>query len=213
MSDATGDVFPPDRIEGIEPIGKDQKKVVSPDAFKTYMQQPSPTPGQTGGVPSPFDLSRTDAHPIAGTPTVDSLLSQMSTTHSKMSDLNSRLNTPNLKLNHAQKYLLNNKLADAKAHINSAAAKVGLSPPPSKEIPTGSNPLAKFLAILSDGQYQLHAAQEQLQHMKMEGKTLDPGELLLMQVKLGKANNEIEYASILISKAVDTTKQLFNIQL
>jgi hypothetical protein len=214
LFDLDGGITPPDRIEGVEAIGKDQKKLTTPAPFQSYMQQPSPMAQNTAGIPSPFDLSREGGgRAIAGTPSVDSVLSQVNTANSKMTGLHSDLNTPKLTLNHAQKYLVGNKLADARAHINSAASKLGIEPPPPKDTPSDANPLVKFMNILTDGQNQLNSAKDQLESMKMDGKTMNPGDLLLMQVKLGKANSEIDYASTLVSKAVDATKQLFGIQL
>lgn len=202
----------PDRIEPTQPIGMDAKKLTTPTPFAPFMQ-PTATPNPTSQAPSPFDLSQGGGKPIAGTPSMDSLLAQINMSQATIGDIQKHLNTPNLKLNRAQKYLLGNKLADAKAHITSATSKVGVEAPQPKEVTPGSTPLSKFLSILTDGQYQLEAAKNQLEKMKGDGKTVNPAELLLMQVKLGKAQNEIEYSSVLVSKAVDSMKQLFSIQL
>lgn len=205
-------ISPTDRIDPVQPLGADQKKLVTPTPFQNYMQ-PTQTPSPTQGVPSPFDLSQAGGHPITGKPSMDSLLTQINQTEKTMGDVNRFLNTPNLKLNHAQKYLIGNKLADSKAYINSATSKVGVEPAPPKDLTPGSTPLMKFVALISDGMSQMHAAKTQLEQMKMDGKSLNPGELLLMQVKLGKAQTEIEYASILLSKAVEIPNKFFQIQI
>jgi len=42
---------------------------------------------------------------------------------------------------------------------------------------------------------------------------MNPGDILLIQVKLAKAKQELEYSSVLLSTAVRDIKTLFNIQL
>ena len=52
-----------------------------------------------------------------------------------------------------------------------------------------------------------------IQNMKLKGGSLSPAALLTIQVKLAKAQQELEYSSVLLSKAVDDIKTMFNIQL
>ena len=212
MSDFPEGVFPTEGIEPIQPLGSDQKKLVSSTPFQTFMQ-PTSTESPMTNAPSPFDLSHVKGQVIAGKPTVDSILAQVQSTQGAITDAQTHLNTPNLKLNRAQKYLISNKLTDAKAHINSTADKIGIDPLSTKETPAGTNPIVKFLAILTDGQQQLESAKQGLFQLQKQGTAINPAELLLMQIKLGKAQHEIEYASVLLAKAVDSMKQFFNIQI
>jgi len=73
--------------------------------------------------------------------------------------------------------------------------------------------LQRFLSLISDGQNQLEAAQEQLASLQKRGESLSPGDMLLVQIKLNKAQQEIEYSSLLLSKAIDDMKMMMNIQL
>jgi hypothetical protein len=203
------------RIIPTGPVGSERKETGMPtQPFQSFMQQPSGalTPRVTS-APSPFELSQGQQSFLPGKPTFDTLLSQVNSAQQSMGDLSNQLNTPNLRLNRAQRYLLGNKLSDAKAHIRSAATKFGVEESPEESGGAIATPLGKFLAMLTDGQYQLQAAKEQLQKMQSSGKQLHPADFLLIQVKLNKAQVEIEYSSVLLSKAIDAMKQLFNIQL
>jgi hypothetical protein len=78
---------------------------------------------------------------------------------------------------------------------------------------TFSGPLGKFLALLKDGQSQLASAQKQLQDLKDKGTNITPGDFLLIQVKISKATQELEYTSVLLSNAVQDFKTLMQVQL
>jgi hypothetical protein len=57
------------------------------------------------------------------------------------------------------------------------------------------------------------SAQNQLMNLKGKGADLKPADFLSIQLKLAHAQQEIEYASIMLSKAVEDIKTMFNIQL
>ena len=66
---------------------------------------------------------------------------------------------------------------------------------------------------LADGQQQLVSAQRQLQSLKAKGDSLAPADFLLIQVKLNKAQQELDFTSVLLSNAVSGFKTLMNVQL
>ena len=127
--------------------------------------------------------------------------------------LQNKLQTPNLNLKSSQKYLLRNKLTEANDQIRSAATKAGVDVgPPTPEM-SSQNPLNRFLGLLSDGQHQMDTAQQNLAQISQSGDTINPGQLLLVQTKLAKAQQELEYSSIIVNNAVSDVKMLFNVQL
>jgi hypothetical protein len=213
MSSPTDDLSRSERIGSTSPIGGDQKKMLTAQesTFQTFMQQaPAGQMGQAAPLTSPFDLPQ-HTSALAGTPTMDSLLSQTKSAHLTLGDINGQLNTPNLKLKQSSKYLLRNKLNDANAHLQTANVKLGANIP--EPTPAAAGPLGKFIGFVTDGQNQLQAAQRQLQSLKDKGDQLNPADMLLVQVKLNMAQQELEYSSVVLSKAVDDIKMLFNVQL
>lgn len=213
----TGTPKPEDitRLNIAGPVGEEQKKPsMGAPSFQSYMQSGEPNPllqGPKTAQVSPFDLAHGQV-PAAG-PTMTTLVAQANSAQSALGDLSNQLSTPNLKLKQSSKYILKNKLASAKANIRSASAKMGANEAPDKEIPTGAGPIQKFLALVTDGQNQLEEAKKQIQTLKDKGVGISPGDMLLIQIKLNKAQTEIEYSSVLLSKAVDDMKMLMNIQL
>ncbi|MGE5195912.1 MAG: hypothetical protein ACM3JI_01110 [Anaerolineae bacterium] len=211
--------FPEDvsRSQPIGPtrvVGEDTK--VSPStSFQSYMQQPANPLTKTmttTATQSPFDLAHGQGILPSG-PNVDTLLAQINSARGTMGDVHDLLQTPNLKLKRSSKYLLKNKLSDAKAHLHAASAKMGSKEVAEEPVSAGSGPIDKFLAYVTDGQNQLEAAKRHLQQLKDTGGQLNPADLLLIQIKLNKAQQELEYSSVLLSKAVDDMKMIFNIQL
>lgn len=205
-----------DKIEANPAIKGDEKgkNVNVGKSFDSYMNEPAQSStgaSQAQGV-SPFELAA--QKPLATqTPTMDSINSQMKSASGVLGDIQSQLNTKNLKLKQSQKYLLRNKLSEANAHIRTAATKAGVDvgEPPSM---TGrQNPIQKYLAYVTDGQNQLNLAQQKLSELSSSGHQLSAGQMLLIQVKMNKAQQSLEYSSILLSKAVDDIKMLFNIQI
>jgi hypothetical protein len=210
-----------DKIEATPPIGQETGKAPN-QTFKSFMEKGSSTqiPGAPGSkVPaatnSPFDLAAgAGGRPLATGPTMQSLLSQAVQAQTTLGDISNSLNTPKLKLKQSQKYLLKNKLTSANAHLRSANAKLGIEPPAAEaEPPSTTNPAHKFLSLVTDGQNQLEAAQAQLKHLSSSGTNVNPAELMLVQLKLNKAQQELEYSSIMLSNVVSDIKMLFGIQL
>ena len=200
------------KLNQMVPIGEEQKSAPT-QPFSSYMKnvEPNPLLGQKTPQISPFDLAHGQL-PAAG-PTMGTILAQATQAQATLGDLSTQLNTPGLKLKQSSKYILKNKLSSAKAHIRSAASKMGAEEVKDAPVLAGSGPLQKFLALVTDGQNQLENAQDLLKGLKDKGENLSPGDMLMIQIKLAKAQQEIEYSSILLSKAVDDIKMLINIQL
>ena len=209
----------PENIPGSNKINKpdtyEQKPSIKPnkEAFQSYMKEtPTENTVNTGQEVSPMDLAKSTTPQAAGV-SMDSLLGQTDNTANTINSLQNNLNTPNLKFKHSQQRLLDNKLTDAQSHINTASEKLGAPILPKTKVPAGSRPVVKFLSYVTDGQNQILAAKKQLQAIKAKGQALKPTDMLLVQVKLAQAQQELEYSSVLVSKVVDVIKQTINIQI
>jgi hypothetical protein len=69
------------------------------------------------------------------------------------------------------------------------------------------------MAYIDDGQGKMGAVQKKLDEMLSSKEQMRPADMMLMQIKMAQAQQEIEYSSVMLSKTVDALKQLFNIQL
>lgn len=207
----------PDDVSGAQPIkrlGDDQPlKGGSKELFQTYMDKAAEQSNGAQKPPSvsPFDLAHGQTALTQGA-NIDTLIAQAKTAQTTLGDINSQLNTKNLKLKQSQRYLLRNKLSDANAMLKAANAKVGGDIPP-PVASSGGGVIGKFLDFINEGQSHISAIQQQLMSLKEKGDSLNPADFLGIQLKLSRAQQEIEYASIMLSKAVEDMKMLFNVQL
>ena len=203
------------RTKGLTPIQPGEPKIqqeVTP--FRSFMAEGGPNPlleaGKTPQV-STFDLAHGRV-PAPG-PTFQTIQDQTKAANSLLGDINNQLNTPKLKLKQSSKYLLKNKLNSANAHIQSASSKLGAPKAEEEETPAGAGPLQRFLGMVTSGQNQLKLTQQHLADIAASGKEMRPADMLMIQIKLSKAQQELEYSSLLLGKAVDDLKMMMNIQL
>lgn len=160
---------------------------------------------------SPAEIPQT-AQTQRPPPSIDSILAQVGTAQDSLGNLNNQLNKKDLQLTNSQKTLLRSKLSNSSTHLRAVSETLGLdTPPPPPQ--TDKGPLAKFLGYVADGETQMKGVQMKLGEMQASGKPLNPADLLLMQVKMGQAQQELEYSSLLLSKAVSGITQLLNTQL
>lgn len=215
------EITPPDRsTDRIHP-GKslEFEKPVSqpPSTFESYMQGTANSARGSGstppGVQGPSPMQVTSPSSMQpGTPTFASLQAQARNVHDQLGTIADQLNTPNLKLKRSQNHLLKNKLQDANGYIRSGSAKLGIDTPPPEGGSTGS-PVARFLSYIGNGQDQLMAVQQKLAQLAKTNGELRPGDMMFLQIKMGQAQQEIEYSSTLLSKVIDSLKTIINTQL
>ena len=207
----------PDRLDPIKNIGEDKQSggpAPQKGSFDAYMEKAGQQPNAAGKPPgvSPLDLAQNQLQLTQG-PTFDSLMAQTKSVQGMLGDINNQLQTKNLKLKQSDRASLRSKMTSANSYLKAANVKLGAdvpaAPPPSS---TGGI-AGKFLNYVSEGQANLAAAQQQLMNLKGKGASLNPADFLAVQIKLAHAQQEIEYASIMLSKAVEDLKTLFNIQL
>jgi flagellar hook-basal body complex protein FliE len=218
MVDKPGDVEDPGRVFSTQSIGSSGKEslAVPNQSFSSIMQKgAAPNPMETAGkssMISPFNLMQGQA-PVATMPSLDTLMSQVKNVHSTLGDINSQLNTPNLKLKASTKYLVKSKLTDANEHLRTFNDRIGADVPKEPDATKFSGPLGRFFAYLNDGQAQMESAKMQLQNLKDKGTNMSPSDFLLVQIKMNKAQQLLEFTSVLLSNAVSGFKQLMQVQL
>lgn len=220
MVDTTlpGDIEDPGRVFPTEPVGTGEKESLkmptSTQPFSNFMQGAANPMAAAGKSPmiSPFALMQGQTQ-VSAAPTMATLMAQMNNVQSTLGDINTHLNTPKLRLRASTKYLLKNKMSEANDNLRTFNAKIGAQVPAEPDPSTFSGPLGRFFAYLNDGQSQMEQAKMQLQNLKDKGTNISPGDFLLIQVKLNKAQQLLEFSSVLLSNAVSDIKQLMQVQL
>jgi hypothetical protein len=208
----------PDRLDSIKKIGEDKQTggpvpQPAPGSFESAMEKAAqqPSPGTKPEGVSPFELAQKQSPLIQG-PTFDNLLSQTKSVQGLLGDVNTQLQTKNLKLKQSDRASLRSKLTNANSYLKAANVKMGADV---VETPTPQSGgiIGKFLGYVTQGQANVAAAQKQLLDLKSKGDALKPADFLAIQVKLAHAQQEIEYASMMLANVVSGLKTLFNIQL
>jgi hypothetical protein len=59
----------------------------------------------------------------------------------------------------------------------------------------------------------MEAAKNQVSALKNSGTDLKPSDFLLIQLEMNKAQQELDFTSVLLSKVVEGTKMLMNVQI
>jgi flagellar hook-basal body complex protein FliE len=172
------------------------------------------TPGAPGGqaqAATPMAIPQGPAISTAGV-SFDSILAQSRNSQDSLGTVEQQLNDPNLKLKRSQSHLVRQKLGDANDYMHAAGSKLGANMPGQK-MPAGMTGISRFIAMVNDGQDQLVAVQQQLQAMSAQGQQLSPGDMMSVQIKMGLAQQEIEYTSTLLGKVIQSITQIINTQL
>ena len=107
---------------------------------------------------------------------------------------------------------MRNKLEGATDSLRAANAKMGADTAP--DFPKAApGPMERFLNFVNDGESMLQSAQQKLKDMKTTGGQMSPADYLFIQIKMGQADQEIDYSSTLLSKVIYSLKTIMNTQL
>jgi hypothetical protein len=121
---------------------------------------------------------------------------------------------PNLKLSPVYEAPLSERLIHIDASLKSALGVAGAevkAPPP---LPTkGEAPLVRFLNYLTHGDRQLSQLVAEVQTYNTKDEPLTPAKLLAIQIKLNFVQQELEFFTNVLNKALESTKTLMNIQI
>lgn len=196
------------KIEPGKPLQPEVPSRPDTKAFQSFMQEEA---GPSKAQISPMQLAQMQQGGI--TATADSILGQVNATSNQINELRNKLNTPDLTLKNSHQKLLNSKLSEANEHLQKATEYLGAEEVPPTEISEDTTPIAKFLGYLTDGENRLLATKQQLSSLSSKGGELHPSEMMLVQINLAQAQQEIEFSSLLLSKVTDALKQTLSIQL
>lgn len=196
------------KIESGKSIQPERTTIPDTKTFESLMK--GEEAAETKGQISPMELAKEQ---MATSPTADSLLSQVNSTQNQINDIKDKLNTPNLNLKNSHQKLLNSKISEANDHLQKANEYLGTEEITPSQIPENATPITKFLSYLTDGQDRLLMAQQRLKEISSKKEQLQPSEMMLIQINLAQAQQEIEFSSVLLGRVTDALKQTLSIQL
>jgi hypothetical protein len=131
----------------------------------------------------------------------------------QIEDIKLKLSDPSLEIKSDYKRILRNKLEHIDENLKIALEKAGLEYLPAGLL-EGSNktPVERFLNMLTNGQDQLKDLGGILGEFGAENKNISPASLLMVQVKVNHIQQELEFFTSLLNKALESTKTIMNVQ-
>lgn len=139
---------------------------------------------------------------------------QVETVIAKIDDLKAKLSTPNLEIKQSVQNILQNKLDHIDGNLKVALDKAGLEyPPPTKtERHSLATPITRYLDFLTDGQEKLGMLGSEVAKMGANGRQFSAADMIAMQIKVGYVQQELEFFTSLLNKALESTKTIMNVQ-
>jgi hypothetical protein len=120
---------------------------------------------------------------------------------------------PQTRISPAHDALLTDKLIHVDTSLKTALNKVGVEVSASEiQQNYGQSPLVKFLNYLSNSDRQLYTLIGEVNSMQNAKERLTPEKLLAVQIKLGFVQNELEFFTNVLNKALEGTKTIMNVQ-
>lgn len=129
----------------------------------------------------------------------------------QIQDIKSKLSDPTLEIKGDYRSILRNKLEHIDDNLKVALNKAGLKYEPFDvtKSQTG-NPIGHFFDLLTDGQNKIQSLGGEL--AKMSSESLNPADMLVLQIRVNATQQELEFFTSLLNKALESTKTIMNVQ-
>lgn len=144
----------------------------------------------------------------------ESIKSQAKDLVDQIEQVKTKLNQPQTSIKSSYQTLLRNRLTHIDDNLKIAVSKVGgeYTPPPPLSGDKGGNPVRKVLDYLTHSQHQLENISQTVMQLDVTGAKLSPANMLAIQMKMGYVQQQIELFTNLLSKALESTKTIMNVQ-
>lgn len=142
------------------------------------------------------------------------LVNQADEAIKRMDEVKKVLSDPNIKIKHSVQTLLQKKLVHVEDNLKIALEKAGIEyTPVDKSQAKGLlNPIKRFIGYLTHGQDQLQNLSNHIHELGITGRELSPADMISVQIKVGRIQQEIEFFTSLLNKALESTKTIMNVQ-
>ena len=111
--------------------------------------------------------------------------------------------------------LLRNHLTHIDDSLKIALSKVGVeyTPPPAISAKEGkTNPIERFIGYLTHSQHQLDNLDGMIKELGVDKNEISPVDMLALQIKVYHVQEQVEIFVTLLSKALESTKTIMNVQ-
>jgi len=147
----------------------------------------------------------------------EEVMAQTQEVIAQIHDIKGKLGTPDLQLSSAVQTVMQNKLSHIDDKLRVAVEQVGgeyRSFDEVREEEKGGlrTPIERFMGVLEIGEEQLQNVFHQVDVLGAGTKSMEPGALLLLQIKVAFVQQELEFFTAVLNKALESTKTLMNVQ-
>jgi len=150
---------------------------------------------------------------VYGQITPEGLIAQTQDVVKQIDTIKEKLATPSIELKDSVQNLLKQKLEHVDENIKIALQKVGSDEYKAHEPLTGlGKPLEHFIGFLAHSQYHLDRLADDVHQMSLNSKSMSPADMLAIQIKVGYVQQELEFFTSMLSKALESTKTIMNVQ-
>jgi hypothetical protein len=182
-------------------------------------------PGKVGAVASSTEIEATRPSLVQDVKNLDSKVIQMS--HGQVDDMvaaadqivdqihtikTQLASSADTHLPSSVRRLLSNRLEHIDENLKIALNKAGVEYVPPLSATEQATPIERFLGMLTNGQSQLESLTGHIKELQINGKELSPANMLLIQIKVGTVQQEIEFFTSMLNKGLESTKTLMNVQ-
>ncbi len=140
------------------------------------------------------------------------LIAQAQDAVSKMEELKEKLRTPNLEIKSSVQEQLRNKLSHIDDNLKIALNRSGIEYTPPPTATAKASPIEKFLGYITDSQNKINTITDDINRFAGPGVQVSPATMLVMQMKVGIVQQEIELFTALLNKSLESTKTIMNVQ-
>lgn len=161
---------------------------------------------------SPMDLASSTAPATAqrGLPNPTDLITQAQQINDRMGAIKQQLQMPGLQFKPSTSEVLAEHLSNITDNLSVISSRLSVPSAPPAKPASGPSAVEYFLNYLTGSQQQLNKISEMISHPP--GGTLKPGDLLAVQVKMTGVQQQMEFFSVLLGKAIDNIKTIMSIQ-
>lgn len=147
--------------------------------------------------------------------TPEEIVAQTRDVIAQVDDIKKKLQTPELHIDPSVQSLMESKLSHIDEKLKVAVEKAG-GEYTTLEVREARaslrNPIERFIGYLSSSEGQLHSIAEDVYRLGKDNRSLTPAALLLIQVKVGFVQQQLEFFTSLLNKSLESTKTLLNVQ-
>lgn len=144
----------------------------------------------------------------------DTIMQKSQQAIAQIEEVKQKLAQPNVELKGSVQNLLHNKLSHIDESLKVALNRAGseYAAPVAATSSARQNPVERFLGFLTHGQYQLQKLSDDVNKMHLNKTEISPANMLAIQIKVGYVQQEMEFFTAVLNKALESTKTIMNVQ-